>query len=81
MTREDVKLKLDKASDIHDARIIVAELFDDFESRTCESCSHYKDFNDYEACMNTHSPCFDICFRESELFNFGCNKWSSKDEQ
>ena len=59
------------------AKAIVNEIYDDFESMTCENCK----FNETESyclsvCINPHS----IAYNRNTANNDGCNKWEKKDD-
>ena len=67
---------------------ILKEVFDSFESRTCENCKHlgirlfqgkYKE--DHWICNEQIG--YDICSDNDEPYvipTFGCNEWKNKDE-
>ena len=56
-------------------RTVVDEIYNDFESRTCESCSYYGYicFKD-----RTILGCEKLILRVGK--DFACNKWRSKDD-
>lgn len=62
----------------HEADLIkhIDKIYDDFESRTCESCEHYKAKN--KQCINEASIAFTA--QEAIYIDDGCNKWESKIE-
>ena len=82
MTRDDYKVKdtmIFEESQEDSINSIIDNIFDDFESRTCENCKYNKEQDDFmifcdkEMCqdgskMMWHSFTKDFC----------CNKWESK---
>lgn len=77
MTREEAKkfawespnLKFDE---------IIDEIYDDFESRTCESCR----FNENDKCGIRHGIFLMSNYGvEVNLDTFCCNQWETRDEK
>lgn len=85
MTRDDYKVKdtmIFEESQEDSINSIIDNIFDDFESRTCENCKYNKEQDDFmifcdkEMCqdgskMMWHSFTKDFC----------CNKWEIRDEK
>lgn len=74
MTREEAK-QLNQILDFDGMDELLDEIYDDFESRTCENCKHWN--------ANTKHKLVGSCsasenFRGGCLKNFGCNKWEAK---
>jgi hypothetical protein len=63
----DHKVELSKA--------FVNKIYDDFESRTCESCKYWNRKNP----ARQDGDCDEINHTNTETdWNFGCNKWEEK---
>ena len=85
MKRDDYKVKdtmIFEESQEDSINSIIDNIFDDFESRTCENCKYNKEQDDFmifcdkEMCqdgskMMWHSFTKDFC----------CNKWEIRDEK
>jgi len=73
---------------IQEGRImyLIDELYDDFNSRTCENCKHFNSvFNkvenkNKEFCANKKSLMFRVFKNEGVLKKFGCNKFEIKNK-
>jgi len=52
---------------------LIDEIFDDFESRTCENCVY---FDRIGACSNNESIAYDCL----SVDDFGCNKFERKEK-
>lgn len=83
MTREEAKELFEKASDsslnyldsaeavsISQVEIILNEIYDDFENRTCENCKH-------TATLGKNIACNLLSYWVSN--DFYCKKWESKE--
>ena len=70
---------------------LVNEIYDDFESRTCQNCKHYYQPYTYEYSFSDPYACRELSSRtqitpysklEENIFypdkDFGCNKWEQK---
>ena len=60
---------------IGDHNLIIDEIFDAFESRTCSSCKY--------ANIIPNEPKWIECSNIAQYFtlDYGCNKWEAKDER
>jgi hypothetical protein len=77
-----IELEIDSKY-IHRKAVInfVDEIYNDFESRTCENCKHWNGNEEcellvYDYCINDY--CDDRCITTSP--SFSCNKWEDKNE-
>ena len=83
MTREEAIKKLfDVSSDLGlvetiEARIIIEEIFDDFESRVCKNCKHFTSFGKKMG--------IGICSNFTKNINvandFGCNRFERREDE
>jgi hypothetical protein len=90
MTKKEAKQKLWACGNINtlskvECDNILNEVFDDFESRTCESCRHCESQFGEMFCQleelktqeyNSIMGFTDVCMEVSK--DFGCNKWREK---
>ena len=52
---------------------LIDRIYDDFESRTCANCKHYKRISDYPNKCEYHET-YNLIFTN----DFGCNKFEQK---
>ena len=57
---------------------IIDKIYDDFESRTCESCKYFMDKKIAYLCLFGDTR--QHMWIEENIFNSGCNKWEKKDD-
>jgi hypothetical protein len=76
MTREEMKKAIFRSQDD-----LVDYIFDNFESRTCESCKYHIVTNECEVlfteCSDEYDT-FDVNLHTGK--DFMCNKWEKKDD-
>ena len=79
MTREEAE-RIAKAQDIgigsKFTSEFISDIYDDFESRTCENCRYYN--SKYEYCDNSNSVCNHLVVDIDK--DFGCNKFERREE-
>lgn len=80
MTRDEALRLLNKHNDDDVASVdvikqFINQVYDDFESRTCENCEFYKEEN--KQCTNEASIAYTS--QEAIYFDDGCNKFEKKD--
>ena len=82
MTREEAQDRWIKSNNSFDTLTLVNDIYDDFESRTCENCKHYSSgycpanvFYIYNELIDKDEEIHLQCNKD-----FGCNKFE-KDNQ
>ena len=76
MTREDVINNIMNTLHTFDYEVeeIINEIFDDFESKTCENCKHYDKY--HSKCLNQYSIAYKAY--SNIVSSDGCNKFEAK---
>ena len=72
----------------HTVSCFVRDIYDDFESRTCENCKHYQYLSKENGGTSRNMPYY-MCLNENDIMpdadggwlepykDFGCNQWES----
>ena len=79
---EGYAVPIESMTSFTDVVNLVSKIYDDFESRTCESCKHNK-FKKTTVKDDGFFEC-DLLYMESSSWwttDFGCNKWAFKDDK
>lgn len=85
MTRDDYKVKdtmIFEESQEDSINSIIDNIFDDFESRSCENCKYNKEQDDFMIFCDK-----EMCQDNSKMMwhgftkDFCCNKWEIRDEK
>ena len=80
MTREEAHSKVDmlgQYTGFAEAHSFIEDVYDDFESRTCENCKHFNILDYTESHGRCKNRSLTVHNRQVPK-SFGCNKWERK---